>query len=323
MRKFIIILTMVSIMTSILLLSTGCFALSKVDQLDGVSTANANSCSQASAQATNFLDGLRGVINERDKALDATNLSEFAKKLAKNDIFIYNQGAVNYQINYTWDDIDTSKADMSLFEHFHCSEEQLREEINSGMLDGRPIARWSDPTKFPFSYTIASVKDIDSNYKIVYNEGHSGLVEENEVLLPKWEYYGEYCANLEEITCTVADMERVLADDYIFQKYCFLGIDYETSSSMHNYFAMVPHAVLPIGLAYYGLLDTTAQKDMSIKIQDIKQGVFGKGGKEYELKVVGYYETPFDRVFEKALSKDADYAAINVYLHNNRVIYFS
>lgn len=323
MRKFITMLMVVCILASMLLLSSGCGVINKYFQSDTDSLAKEGQSNSSESKEMDAEQWLAECIAERDKRIDELNYSAFLKKLLRCGVNCYIQTPIDYQINYIWKDIDLDKINLSTYEKSGQSPTELLEAVNSGEMDDCFVSGWKG--YFGESsgelVTLKSSKEMNAQYKIVYNDGHTGFVEENEVLLPKWLYYAEYLASSGEIKCSLEDMHRVLADEYILQKYMFLGLNY--INNVESYKDYMPDAPISLAMAfaYYGLLDITKTKDMTIQVREYSNLLFGESEDTYELAVIGYFETPMDKIFESALTENEDYQNISTYMHFNKIMY--
>ena len=304
-------------------MSTGCGVISKYLQSDADSLAKESQSNYSETQMADAEKCVAELIEKRHKGIDAMDCSDFLKKLLKDGVSTHIQTPMDYQINYTWKDIDIDKINLSSFEKYGYSSTEFLDTFNTGEVDDCIVSQWEGYFDTPFekSVTLKSYKEMNADYKIVYNDGRAGFVEENEVLLPKWTYYAEYLATSGELKCSLDDMHKVLADDYILQKYLFLGADYITNIEHYKYFMPDERISLAIAFAYYGLLDITKTKDMTIQVKGYYDSMFGQNGGTYDLSVIGYFETPMDKIFERALTANEDYENIGTYLFFNRVMY--
>lgn len=311
MKKNFKVIIVICIFLSVLFVVSGCSFLKK---------ANAEAIPKVEEETdalTRILEGLKPRVPD-------ASLPYYEKLLYKFDSSVY-PGGVNYQINYRWKDINldvidysqfpdssfTSKADIE--RSIALSEEQGYEWYIS-QLKGLGFENVQVRLKFN------SISNIYNDYKVYFNEGHNELVQENEIIIPKWLYFYLYCTTLEEITCDKATVERILADDAILQRDMFLDVtdgwlEHGAFNGFHS---------LPISLGYYGIIDTTSPKsDMKLIMTEKFNFFDGYGDETYELSVVGYFETEADKYFDKPLAKGMyDYDVLDQYLFANTLVYF-
>lgn len=263
----------------------------------------------------------------------------FYKNLQKD---YYNDaywGNLYYNINYEWSDINLDIVNYSDFADYGVGSKQealaqiakcesQNEDCIISQLYGFGYENLTTHLYF------SSISDIYKDFDIIYNEGYQGLIEDIQVIIPKWMYFYLYCTTLEEINCDIETMETVMSDDMCLQRDMFLGLDSEWSDE-----ASFPAIYsLAISLGYYGVIDTVAAKgDMKISLPKKEYLILEKDGEDietlfpdkpntndcYELSVVGYYQTEIDKYFEEPLKKgDLDYNALADYLSNYITIYF-
>ena len=248
-------------------------------------------------------------------------------------------GNLNYNISYEWSDINLDNVNYPDFADYGVgSKEEALAQIAKCESQGEDTII-SQLYGFGFENIISNlyfcgVSEIYKDFEVIYNEGHDALIEDNQVIIPKWMYFYIYCTTLEEINCDIETMETVMSDDMCLQRDMFLGLDSEWSDK-----ACFPTIYsLAIALGYYGVIDTAATKaDMKISLPKKNYLVMEKDGEDivtdfldnpdtencYELSVVGYYQTEIDKYFEEPLKKgDCDYNALANYLGNYFTIYF-
>lgn len=255
------------------------------------------------------------------------DVSDFVLSLYRDGATSSYWNAINYKIDYEWKNINLDIVDASLFSYAKQTKEELAADIISEQERGETIyisqyvgTNFED---YSTSNRYASLKNIDKSYNIVYNEGHTKLAKANEILVPKWMYYTLYCGTLSEIYCDKDTVERILSDGHIAQKYMFIGQNcfWDVNDKNSVYFEY--YRSLPIALSYYGLLDTKASKDMTIFVKGRNMPHVGHSGLPHELSIVGYYETPMDKIFERAITEADDSALLADYLGSSPVFYFN
>lgn len=258
------------------------------------------------------------------------------KKDYCNDAYL---GGINYNIIYEWSDINLDIVNYPAFADYGASsKEEIEAEIAKSESQGEDTII-SQLYGFAFENIISNlyfcgISEIYKDFEIIYNEGHNGLTEENEVVVPKWMYFYLYCTTLEEISCDIETMETIMGEEICLQRDMFLGLDSEWSDK-----ACFPTICsLAIALGYYGVIDTVATKgDMKISLPKKEYLILEKDGEDietlfpdkpntndcYELSVAGYYQTEIDKYFDEPLKKgDCDYNALANYLSNYFTIYF-
>lgn len=312
MRKKIKGLIVICVLLSIVFVVSGCSLLQK---------ANAQGEELVEEQE---VDALTRII-EMMKRREPSNNEAHYQKLQYDFSTLVRIGDVNYQINYRWKDINLDVLDYSKYPDTGLNS---KEDIENNIaLSEEQGYEWYISQLKDYSYensevmlNFDSVSNLNKEYKIFYNEGHNELIEENEVIIPKWLYFKLYCTTLEEIACDKEMMEQVLAEDKILQRDMFLGMTYNWCSN--GTFSSFDSLVISLG--YYGIIDTSSPKaDMKIVLPEKFNWTDGYGDESYELSVVGYFETEVDEYFDKPLTEDLyNYDLLEQYLFTNTWVYF-
>ncbi len=311
MRKKLIGLTVICVLLSILFVASGCSLLNR---------ANSESEAYVEKQEVDALTRILDMMKRREPS----DSDAHYQKLQYTYSTLVKIGEVSYQIDYLWKDVNLDVLDYSQYDGLFNNKEEIEENISLSEEQGYD---WYVSQLKSYSYEneevalyFDSISEISEDYKIFYNEGHEGLIEENEVIIPKWLYFKLYCTTMEKITCDKETLERVLADDSLLQRDMFLGVTYEWGSRG----SFPAFDSLAISLGYYGIIDTSSPKaDMKLVMTEKPSFFTGDSDNTYELSVVGYFETEVDRYFDEPLTKDAyDYGELNQYLFCNTWVYF-
>ncbi len=322
MKKNFKVIIVICIFLSMLFVVSGCSFL--------------NDANAAGEKKTTTLKDLLGKLKPKPVDLNAPFYEQLEQSYF-TDILL---GNINYKIDYQWSDINLDIVNYPQFADYGLgSKEYALELIDKAESENEKVVI-SQLYGLGFENLTASlnfdtISNISKDYKTRYNTGHTGLNKEYEVIVPKWMYFYLYCATLDEITCDIDTIERVLSDELCLQRDMFLGIESEFWSSEYSFptaYSMV------IGLDYYGVINADAPKgDMKIYLPKKGTTVYEFDGEEYEttlnskpntnncyeLSVIGYYETEIDSYFDKVLKKgECDFDSLAEYLSNCYTVYF-